>query len=135
MSRGRQDAGPEWCAICEQIRRELIVVCPLANRRFTREQGTFSRQWVAWLSGVSLSNIRRMLDERLPSSPDTVTRLARFLGMRVLVERVGPYPAPPTNIDELIPDLRRRNTRRLVPRIRNQIRKAPRQPPKPPRRR
>lgn len=121
MSRGRQDAGPEWCAICEQVRRELVKVCPMENRRFTRLPGTFSRQWVAWRSGVSLANIRRMMDEKLPSSPDTVTRLAEFLGMKVRIDRTRPLPKPPTNMDEMVPDLRHTSNRSVRRRKRNSI--------------
>lgn len=121
MSKGRQDAGPEWRAICAAVCKELLKVCPLGNRRFVREEGTFSRQWVAWLSGVSLHNISRMVDERLPSSPDTVERLAQFLGMRIVLERVRPLPKPPKTIDEVIPDVRGRRTRRLTPRVGNRV--------------
>ena len=136
MSQGRQDAGPEWCAICAQVRAELLKVCPLSNRRFVREPGTFSRQWVAWRSGVSLANIRRMCDEELPSSPDTVERLAEFLGMKLILTRVAPLPVAPKSVDEVYVDLKRRDTMRLVPRIRKYAReRTPQEPaPKPPRR-
>jgi len=126
MSKGRQDAGPEWRAICAQIRKELLLVCPLSNRRFTRETGTFSRQWVTWSSGVSLANLRRMLDEQLPSSPDTVEKLAAFLGMQIVLKRVSPLPKPPHDIDELIPVQRTGGGEKLRPRRRNSVRAVPR---------
>ena len=50
----------------------------------------------------------RMMDERMPSSPDTVTRLAKFLGMRVVLERVGPLPRAPKDVDELLPRSKKR---------------------------
>lgn len=93
--RGRQEPGPEWRAICAHLREELIKVCPLTNRRFDNAPGTFRRAQVSVLSGVSLANIRRLVDHRLPGCPDTVVYLAQFLGMRVLLERVGPLPRPP----------------------------------------
>ncbi|CAG1010950.1 hypothetical protein PHYC_03964 [Phycisphaerales bacterium] len=94
MSKGRQDAGPEWRAICAAIRKDVLEVCPLSNRHFHTEPGTFRRQEIARRAGVSLANLSRMMDECLPSSPDTITRLAKFLGVRVVLERVGSLPIP-----------------------------------------
>jgi hypothetical protein len=108
MSKGRQDAGPEWCAICKKVRSQLLIVCPLSNRRFTSAPGTFRRQEVAWEAGVSLANLSRMMDEQLPSSPDTITRLAKFLGMRVFIDRIGPLPQGPDRIDGLLPRSKKR---------------------------
>jgi hypothetical protein len=94
MGEGHPPPSPEWRAICAEVRREFIKVCPLSNRRFDNEPGTFRRTQIADFSGVSLANIRRLVDQQLPCDPDSVLGLARFLGMRFDLERIGPPPTP-----------------------------------------
>jgi hypothetical protein len=93
--RGRQKGGPEWQALCEQIRKAYLMVCPLSNHWLTNKPGTFLRSETIERSGVSLQNIRRLVDQKLPGTPETVIGLANFLGMRLVLKRVSPLPKPP----------------------------------------
>ncbi len=95
--KGRQTAGPEWRALCAEVRAALLEVCPLSNRHFDNRPRTFRWTQVSALSGVSLHNLARLARHRLPGSPDTVTRLAEFLGLRLRLERFRPPPTPPAS--------------------------------------
>lgn len=93
--RGRQTSGAEWQRLCERVRGQFVRVCPHSNWWLTNEPGTFLRSEIVERSGVSLTNIRRLMDERLPATPDTIIKIAGFLGMRLVLRRVGNLPTPP----------------------------------------